>query len=460
MGRRQEINHSLTDVGNAERFAARNAGKVLWDVEHGMWRFWDGKSWTLDRMDKALEFAIETAETICSEARAASSKFEAAALDNWANRSLSAARLAAMLKLARVQPSMTLESKQWDRDGFKLNVNNGTIDLRTGRLLEHDARDYITRIVPIDYDPLAASSIWQKVLHDALADEESIEFLQRVAGYLLTADASEEVFFMVIGPEASCKSTVFEALKAAMGDFSRTADSETFLEGRFEQAIRNDLARLHRARMVVASESAKGRRLASGLIKSITGGESIVSRFLRQEHFEHKPTWKLVLVTNFPPEISANDAGLWRRVIRINFDRTIPENERDPQIKRFLTDPDRGGPAVLAWMVQGCLMWQKDGLKIPPMIKKAAEDYRDGMDCLSEFLNAHVDVEPEGIIWNDELRMHYAIWATKEKMQTKITNQQMARRLKEKGCTSIRTESRRGWRGMKWKDSLTDDLTE
>jgi putative DNA primase/helicase len=56
-----------------------------------------------------------------------------------------------------------------------LNVDNGTLDLRTGELRDHDRADLITKLAPVSYDPDAPADEWDKFLervlptHDVLA---------------------------------------------------------------------------------------------------------------------------------------------------------------------------------------------------------------------------------------------------------------------------------------------------
>src|SRR5262249_49891327 len=156
-----------------------------------------------------------------------------------------------------------------DREPFLLTVLNGTIDLRTGTLREHRRADLITKLAPVLYDPAAQLDLWDRFLRDVTAGLEPTldalaasgeyrDFLQRAVGYPLTGDVSEEVFFLLHGPEASGKSTFVKAITKTLGDYAKVADFETFLVKRGDAGVRNDLAALVGARLVASIEVEEG----------------------------------------------------------------------------------------------------------------------------------------------------------------------------------------------------------
>ena len=294
----------------------------------------------------------------------------------------------AMIELAQSEDGIPIELSQLDADPMLLNCLNGTIDLRTGELLKHDRDHLITKIAPVEYDLNAEHPIWQRFLETATdGDHELMSFLQYAAGYSLTGDVSEEKLFFIHGPAASGKSTFIEALKSVFGDYSKTADFETFLSRNFVGGIRNDVAELAGARLVSSIEVDEGKKLAEGLVKLITGGDTVRARFLYQESFEFIPQFKLWLVANHKPAVNPDDLAMWRRIIVIPFKHVIPENERDPQVKAMLKNPKEAGAAVLAWAVQGCLRWQEYGLCVPKTVRDETEDYKKEMDPIKQFLD-------------------------------------------------------------------------
>ena len=126
----------------------------------------------------------------------------------------------------------------------------------------------------------------------------------------------------VHGPGASGKSTFLDSLRAAMGDYAKVADFESFIQRR-EGAIRDDIAELAGRRFVVSIEVDEGKRLAEGLVKMLTGGDTLRARFLYQEAFEFLPQCKLWLAANHAPRIKDDDSAMWRRILRIQFEHVV-----------------------------------------------------------------------------------------------------------------------------------------
>jgi putative DNA primase/helicase len=139
-------------------------------------------------------------------------------------------------------------------------------------------------------------------------------------------------------------------------------------------------------RLVVSVEVEEGRKLAEGLVKQLTGGDTVRARHLYQNGFEFEPQFKLWLAANHQPKVRYNDDAIWRRIRRIPFDHVMPKEKHDPSIKARLKNVRASGPAILAWAVEGCLRWREEGLGAPPVVEEATEAYRLDMDPLKDFL--------------------------------------------------------------------------
>lgn len=319
-----------------------------------------------DDTGELIRFAKRTARTIYHDAANCGDDQERKRIVAWARASESEPRLNAMVKLAGSEQAVVVRAGELDADPYLLNCANGTIDLRTGELRPHDPADLISKIAPVAYDPEARSDRWESFLERVTGNDHDLAaFVQRLAGYTITGTTDEEVLGFVHGPGATGKTTTVESIKAALGDYASTADFETFLQRRGDAGIRNDIARLAGARMVVSVEVEDGKRLAEGLIKQLTGGDKIAARFLHREFFEFEPQFTLWLVANTRPRAHASDDALWRRIVQVPFTVVIPEPERDPELKRALRTDPAEQTAILAWLVQGCLEWQRRGLDVP-----------------------------------------------------------------------------------------------
>ena len=87
---------------------------------------------------------------------------------------------------------------------------------------------------------------------------------------------------------ANGKSVFLNTIAGVLGGYHRTAAIETFAASTGERHP-TDLAGLRGARLVTATETEEGRRLAEARVKALTGGDRISARFMRQDFFEFQP---------------------------------------------------------------------------------------------------------------------------------------------------------------------------
>jgi putative DNA primase/helicase len=162
--------------------------------------------------------------------------------------------------------------------------------------------------------------------------------------------------------------------------------------GRQSGAPASDIMALRGRRLVWASETGEGRYLDAGKLKWLTGGDTLTGRVpygKRQDTFS--PTHTVILLTNHRPHAAASDHALWARIHLIPFsqsfvdDPTKPnEHKRDPSLLEKLA---REASGILAWLVRGCLLWQKEGLRPPKAVLAATESYRMDEDLIGNFLS-------------------------------------------------------------------------
>jgi putative DNA primase/helicase len=438
-----------TDLGNAERLVARH-GSDLRHVAGLGWYAWDGKRWKRDTDGEAMRRAKLSARAIFGEAEHAESHEERRKLVAWAFRSEHERRLHAAVVLAQTELPVLLAADALDADPWLLCTENGTVDLRTGELREHRREDLCTKLAPVVYDPEATTALWHRFLLDTCGgDIELAAFLRRCAGYSLTGVTSEEVLFFLHGPAATGKSTFIEALKAALGDYTRTADFDTFLRRKGDRGIPSDVARLAGARLVAGVEVEEGKALAEGLIKQLTGGDTVTARFMYKDFFEFRPAFKLWLVANARPQVSAEDAAMWRRILQVPCTTVVPEHERDDKLKSRLKAPEHLA-AVLAWAVQGCLEWQEIGLAVPDSVRAYTEDYRHEADAFAAWVTEECVLGGWLRCEAGKLRARYEDWC-KANGATPVGDRTWSKKLRDLRCERERDtsgERKRRWRGI------------
>jgi len=372
-----------TDLGNAQRFAVEHGHELRHVRERRLWLGWDEKRWRRDATGDADRAAKQTVRRLFEDAARLEDADERKAAVQWALASQSEPRIRAMLTLAATEPEIALAAAQLDQDPWRIACPNGALDLRSAQLRPNDPADLITLGVDIAYEPNATCRRWEQFLTEIFAgDVELIEFVQRFVGYCLTGDTREHVLAVLQGSGCNGKSTFLSILKRVLGDFCVTAGFDTFMRARGDRAPRNDLARLHRARLVTAAESGEGRRLDERTVKEITGGDTITARFLYGEHFEFIPQFKLMLVTNHRPKVDGDDDAIWRRLRLIPFEQSF-EGREDRELGDKL---EAELPGILAWAVRGCLAWQQHGLGQAAAVTRATSEYRQDEDLLGAFL--------------------------------------------------------------------------
>lgn len=446
---------SQTDLGNAGRMVRLFGKDIRYCYGWSQWLIWTSTRWQIDGTGEIQRFAKQTALSIYNEAAQAKTKERREQLAAWATRSESEKAITAMISLARSEPSIVITPAELDANPYQLNCENGTIDLRTGKLHRHRREDFITKLARVRYDPKARDEIWERVLNDATGGNVELhELIQRAFGYSTTGDTAEEVLFLIYGPAATSKSTIIDAIRATLGDYAVVADFETFVKRRDAGGPRNDIARLAGSRLVVSIEVDEGKQLAEGLVKMVTGGDTIAARKLYHESFEFKPAFKLVLVANHAPKVDPDDDAMWRRIHVIPMVCQVPKHLRNPKVKAHLRDPTLAGPAILQWLLKGCLNWQRDGLKIPAVVQQATDDYRASQDSFAEFVSDCCVLQADAWVSSEDLRQEYSAWASERGEGwlngNSLSDQALAKKLRRFGLLPKKgTGGIRGWRGLR-----------
>ena len=402
-----------TDLRNAEYFIEWFGEDVRFVRTWSMWLGYDGVRWRVDDYTGAHHRAKETVRRLLSialdaqrAARDAVKEAEATG-DQDATRkaksqlaiadsevahtvqSQSASRIAAIPTLAQSDPRIAIDHTCLDADHSLLNVPNGTIDLRTGKLREHRREDLITRVAPVAFDPDAQCPIWDKFVLDAMGgDRELVAFLDRFAGYCLTGNTREEVLVFFHGAGGNGKGTWTRTMLLMLGDYAAPAPRKLLFRSNAERHD-TELAYLHKLRLAVCSEIDDGQVFDEALAKDLTGSDPITARRMRENNWSFVPTHKLLLHGQYKPTVRGDDDGAWRRMClvpwAVSFTAIKDETLKDRLVAEL--------PGILARTVRGCLAWHKMGLGPPEAVRRATADYRRENDRLGDFARRFVVFE-------------------------------------------------------------------
>jgi P4 family phage/plasmid primase-like protien len=296
--------------------------------------------------------------------------------------------------LTNAKDSAYIPLSEFDANDWLLNCKNYTVDLRTGTTLPHNPNDKITRIIPVDYNPKARYDRWDSFLTEVLGRPQYIRFLQKEMGYCLTGSTEEEIITILYGDEAAGKSTFYEPvmLVLGVGDIPGYGHYIGFSTLKHAQgggnAPREDLLRLRTCRSVMCSEINKDTQFDTALTKKIASGEPIVARGLfARFSIEYLPRFKVILGTNYMPCIPYDDGGTYRRFKVHPFVQKFEGDAIDKKLKDVFKTNEAAKERILAWLVEGCLLWQAEGLNdVPREVERANAAYRRSQNPLSEFL--------------------------------------------------------------------------
>jgi putative DNA primase/helicase len=362
---------------------------------------------------------------------------------------------------------VAIKPAELDRNPWLLNCRNGTVNLRTGTLHRHRREDWLTKYVDIDYNANAVCPNWlaflwrimdgphpDEVGHETLLLErhdratQLVQFLQRAVGYSLTGVIAEHMLFFLYGGGQNGKSTFSETLAPLLGEYFQKAPTHLLmLKERANLGTPSpELARLFGVRLVMACEIGEGQRLNETQVKDLTGDDIIVARNLYQGFIEFRPTYKLWMYGNHKPTISGTDEAIWRRPKLIPFTVRIPDEEVNPFFREQCLFPELSG--ILAWAVQGCLAWQKDGLKVPEVVTEATKNYRREMDVIGQFIDDCCTCIREATVKASVIYAEYCKWC-ETNHETALKQRNFGVKLSERGFTSAKgTGGVRIWRGV------------
>jgi len=359
-----------------------------------------GRSRTVDD-ERELMTLRQTVET-GAEAQVAANDRRAKRA-RYAKTSASSGKLDNMLKEGAVYRSRAVNVL--DADPHALNCENGTLRLYKRetpdgkglwdvKLDKHARADHISKLVPASYDKEAECPQFERFLETVLPNDAIRAFIQRYLGYCLTALTAEQVFVFFYGQGRNGKSTLVDLICRLLGDYSTTVPFETLAgdDRRKGSEATPDLVRVPGARLVRASEPETGMKFRESMVKSLTSGEPILIRRMREEFIEIYPTFKLIISGNHRPDIRGGDDGIWRRVLLVPWEVQIPKDKVDRALPEKLWQ-ERAG--ILNWMIAGALSYLECGLQIPEEVRAATEEYRDQSDAYGAFLRAACEVTGE-----------------------------------------------------------------
>lgn len=441
-----------SDLGNADRLVAEHGDDTRYITGLG-WAVWDGARWKPDADGEVRRRSAASARRLYEAIPNLDYNGDKTRLARFALLSTQDNAIEATMRSARAARALRVPNEAVDHVPGRLNVLNGTLNLKTGRLDPHDPHDLITKVAPVEWDEEALSVDWEDFVARALPDEELRSFVQRVAGYSIGGNPTDKVLAFLHGTRDTGKSTFLNAIATVLGDYAATANFESFIVKRNGHGTRNDLARLRGVYFVKSLEVEEGSSLAAGVLKSWTGGDTIAARFLYKEEFEFVPQGVLWLAANARPKVQADDDAMWRRILHVPFIVSIPDDEQDTDLARKLSEP-AARSAILKWLVDGHAAYLDRGLDVPEVVKQYTDEYRHENNDLAGWWDdgfARID-KSEWTPWQS-IKDSIQKWA--DESRTRCPNDATIRKaLRAAGCADRKQGGVRGWDGVR---TINDD---
>lgn len=397
-----------SDQWLAEHVVSKRNSELRYAPEQDRWYVWEGGVWQPDAVLRAENVVKTELRKVGNRvAVMGSTAREMKEYESLARTICSSGKASAVRQLMQSDPRIAVSASALDYDSWKLNTKNGIINLRDGTLLQPDPDQLCTRSTPVPVDFNGACPEWHRFLNEATGgDDELKAYVQRLAGYCLTGSTREQHLSFIWGRGGNGKGVLLNTLLGILGTYAGTATMDTFTASANERHT-TDLAMMQGLRLVTASETQAGKRWDEARVKSMTGGDPITARFMRQDNFTFLPQFKLVFIGNHKPEIRNLDDAMQRRIHLVPFDVTpkVRDNELPEKLKAEW-------PAILAWMVEGCLAWQQEGLNPPSAVKATTREYFADEDTIGRWIEECCDTsDPEAAAESTTLFSSWREWA-------------------------------------------------
>ena len=418
-----------SDTSNATELCTHHGKGLTYCATWDRWFLWTGAYWRWDETLEVTHLARQTLKVVGQEAV----RQENTDLIRHIAKSFSAGAINAMVEQLRSFPEVARRADAFDTHPWLLTCRNGTLDLRTGALLPTDPAHLITKCVPVAYDATATCPQWEAFLWQIMGGPEAdtpedsigeleqkqtartkavalVTFLQRAFGMSLSGHVLEKALFLCHGKTGdNGKSTLLETVGKVLGsDYAKSPPMDIRLAGK-DKEPETAIAALRGVRFAWNMEPDEGRRLSLNTLKKLSGGDTLTGRYLYGHHFTFQPEATLFLGANNRPKAASEDAAFWKRLKLIPFDVTIPKDKQDKELPARLVREEAAG--ILAWLVRGCLDWQRDGLGEPAAVTTATQEYRGENDAVQTFLDECCFIEATAKCKTGRLYDAYRKWS-------------------------------------------------
>jgi len=357
-----------------------------------MWMIWNGINWQFDIFGNVKNLAETLIHEMKDEAFSITDADSQKEMLKNVNRLFNKSGKESMLIEAQHLEMIPVNNDTFDKNDYLFNCLSGVVNLRNGNIMEHNKMMLLNKISAVSVNKDKPVK-FLNFLNDMFeGNQELIHYLHKAFGYSLTGDCREQCMFILVGDGNDGKSLLLQIIQEVIGDYSATSNPDLLLDKKAQSANLSEVARLKGIRYCVVNELKMGDRLNESGVKDITSGNNkIVARFLYGNEFEFLPKMKIWLATNYEPRIIGTDKGIWRRIVEIPCHRSLQDDEVDKDlIYKLREEKDQ----IFNWLIEGCLLWQQEGLKLPDCLLKEKERYKTDQDIIQQWVNEYCEQHP------------------------------------------------------------------
>lgn len=411
-------------TGDAKLYCRLFRGLVVYAKYWERFLIWGGHHWIEEDYEEAkqniedvCELYLRLAENLQAQADEETDKVIKANIQNMAD---SAIRRVNQLRdipgqdklmqmIRRIRNPLVVLPKHIDKQHYLKACPNGVIDLRTGELHPGKPEQYILNSIVTEYDPELLKlddpcpEANKFLLRSMDGDQELVDFIWRLLGYGLVTERKDHIFVIFWGEHGrNGKDTLIKLVTHVLGQtLSGNVPVEMFLQTqitRNSSAPSPDVLALRGMCIAWINEAEDGQRFALSKLKMLTGGGYITARGLQDKQ---QTTWLQthlpIMTTNELPKAKADDSAFWTRAILVKWPLSFVENPEQPYErpadKDIFEKISAEAKGVLARMVQGCMEYLRDGLKIPDKVRDWTRQQRASWDDVGLFISEWCEQE-------------------------------------------------------------------
>jgi P4 family phage/plasmid primase-like protien len=318
-----------------------------------------------------------------------------------------------------------------------LGAKNGVINLITRSLVPAGYRVLSPFQAAVRYDPTARAPLFEKTIREIFEeDEEMVAFMYRAMGYMLLGKPNEQIFLIFHGESGSNgKSVLSEVLSSVLGEYAMMLPTSTIMtKSHVSDGATPALARLEHKRLAIVAEPNRKHDLDSGMIKLMTGDRRMSVRNNYGPAEDIMLEFVLLMVTNFLPNVAANDNGIWRRIQIVPFNRKFGPDEIDPNLIEKLRAEASG---ILNVLLDGAAEYLRAGLRIPAKITTMNQEQRHQLDPVEIFFEETMVRSPDAETSLKIIYSCYEAWKKSNPRFHAMTKQELRKALEAKGFEKI-----------------------